>query len=99
MNDGERQTVEKMISIYCRDKHKTKKGLCQSCQELSSYASLRLDKCTFGEDKPTCERCSIHCYKPEMKIKVRDVMKYAGPRMIIYHPILAIKHLLKNMRS
>lgn len=96
MNEHEKDTVEKMIYIYCLHKHKTHGALCPECKELNDYAHLRLDKCTFGEDKPTCEKCPIHCYKPIMKEKVREVMKYAGPRMILYHPILAVRHLVKN---
>ena len=58
---------------------------------------LRLERCTFGEDKPTCQKCPIHCYKSEMKSQMQEVMRYAGPRMIYYSPILAIAHLVKGI--
>lgn len=95
INIQEKDTVEKMIRIYCKGKHKSESCLCKECEELREYAFQRLSKCTYGEDKPTCEKCPIHCYKPVMKEKIRLVMKYAGPRMILYHPILAIKHLFR----
>ncbi|MBS7408387.1 MAG: nitrous oxide-stimulated promoter family protein, partial [Prevotellamassilia sp.] len=41
--------------------------------------------------------CPIHCYRPEMKDKIRHVMRWAGPRMMVYHPFAAIKHLLREM--
>lgn len=99
MNEQEKKTVGLMIAIYCRHKHKSPDGLCEECREMKEYAHHRLDKCTFGEQKPTCEKCPIHCYKPAMKEKVRLVMRYAGPRMIFYHPVLAIKHLLKRKKA
>ena len=49
------------------------------------------------ENKPTCKKCPIHCYKPDMKEKMREAMRYAGPRMMWYHPIAAIKHLIREL--
>lgn len=95
INKAEKNTVEKMIRIYCKSKHKSNTYLCQECMELKEYAFQRLSKCTYGENKPTCEKCPIHCYKPAMKKQIQVVMRYAGPRMLFHHPILAIKHLLK----
>lgn len=31
------------------------------------------------------------------KEKMREVMRYAGPRMMWHHPIAAIKHLIKEL--
>ena len=41
-----------------------------------------------------CKNCPVHCYKPEMREQIRIVMRWAGPRMLFYKPIAAIKHLL-----
>lgn len=89
----ERQTIEKMIYIYCRGNHGIGKQLCTECHELLSYAMQRIDKCPFQSDKPTCVKCTIHCYKTKMREQVRQIMRYSGPRMIIFHPILALQHL------
>jgi len=43
-----------------------------------------------------CKKCPIHCYKPDMRVKMRAVMRWAGPRMVLYHPIEAIKHLIRE---
>lgn len=88
----ERYTIQVMIEIYCREHHHPMITLCTECQELLTYAMQRIDKCPFQIDKPTCAKCSVHCYKPDMRERVRQVMRYAGPRMIVYHPILAVLH-------
>ncbi|WP_394144987.1 nitrous oxide-stimulated promoter family protein [Vibrio atypicus] len=95
----EHKTVAAMMAIYCRDKHNSKAGLCFECSSLLAYAETRLDRCPYGQQKPTCNRCPIHCYKPEPKEAMRDVMRYAGPRMLFPHPILAIRHLLHERRA
>ena len=70
--------------------------LCFECKELVDYAKLRSAKCPFMKDKTFCVNCKIHCYKPEMREKIRTVMRYSGPRMIIYHPVLALWHLITS---
>ena len=95
----EKETVEAMINIYCSHHHKTKDVPCSKCQALLEYAHARLDTCPFQEDKITCARCSVHCYKPEMRERVRTVMRYSGPRMIYRHPILAVHHIKDGLRK
>jgi len=92
----ERITVEKMIQIYCRKNHNSKKELCYECRELLDYSNARLTYCPFKEDKPVCTNCTVHCYKPEMKERVRDVMRFSGPKMIFRHPYLAVMHLINE---
>ena len=88
----EQQTIEQMITLYCRKKEGNKE-LCPQCKELIEYAHTRLSRCPFGEKKSTCRLCTIHCYKPEMKEQMRKVMRFTGPRMLLYHPIAALRHL------
>ena len=96
----EYKTIEAMISLYCRNLHgTTKRDLCTDCGELLAYTKARLETCPYQEQKPTCAKCPIHCYKPEMKEKIRSVMRYAGPRMLKYHPLLAVRHLLHGRRE
>jgi hypothetical protein len=96
MNRVEREirTVGIMIDSFCR-RHHGCDGRCPDCRELFEYARLRSFKCPYGEGKPVCGRCPIHCYKPEMREKIRAVMKFSGPRMIFSHPILAIRHVIE----
>lgn len=93
------KTVCAMIAIYCRDHHKTNGVLCVECQALRDYAETKLDRCPYGEMKPTCNRCPIHCYKPEPKQQMKLVMRYAGPRMLLPHPLLSIRHLLHERKA
>lgn len=91
--EKEKKTVDLMISIYCMRKHKYKDGLCKECEELLGYAKKRLDFCKFGDEKKFCSKCPIHCYKKDMRVKIKDVMRFSGPRLIVYNPIDVIKHM------
>ena len=73
--------------------------LCPQCQALLDYAHQRLEHCKFGEDKPSCTRCPVHCYKPAMREQIRQVMRYSGPRMLLHDPIMAIRHLWDFLRA
>jgi hypothetical protein len=95
----ERKTVEAMIKIYCLGKHGTHDGLCPDCSELLRYADKRLEKCPFQEGKTTCGNCKVHCYKPTMKEKIKEVMRYAGPRMVTRHPVSALHHFIDGFRK
>ena len=90
----EKRTIRSMVEVYCRAHHGTTGELCADCTELLDYALGRLDRCPFGANKSTCADCPIHCYKPAMREKVQAVMRYAGPRMLSRHPILAVLHLI-----
>lgn len=94
----ELQTLTAMIELHCRDAHGTTNALCEHCAGLLAYATRRLDRCVFGDDKPTCANCKVHCYKAEKREQVRQVMRYAGPRMLTKHPILALRHLFIDGR-
>lgn len=90
--EHEKQVVELMIRLYCRKKEKNE-TLCADCAALIEYAHARLDKCTFGEQKDTCKRCPIHCYKPAMREQMRIVMRFSGPRLLWYAPWDTLRHL------
>lgn len=89
----EKRVVEQMIRLYCRKKEGNA-SLCPDCEALLQYAFVRLDRCRFGEEKTSCKRCPVHCYKPAMRDRMREVMRFAGPRMLWHAPWEAIRHLL-----
>lgn len=99
----EQRVVEEMIRLYCRKNHSAydkKSGrMCPACQELSDYARLRSEKCPFMENKTFCSNCRVHCYRPEMREKIRQVMRFSGPRMLLYHPVMAIWHVVCSMKE
>jgi hypothetical protein len=96
--EREKQTVSLMIKIYCRANHGSK-TLCSECRKLDEYAKMRSDKCPFTETKTFCSNCKVHCYKPDMREKIRNVMRFSGPRMIFYHPIMAVRHIIESLRE
>ena len=93
--EREKETVSLMISIYCRKKHGSK-VLCSDCATLDDYARQRSDKCPFTETKTFCSNCKVHCYKPDMREKIREVLRFSGPRMIFHHPFMAIRHVIET---
>ena len=96
----EKKTIAVMVGIFCVDHHGTVRGeLCSDCREFLDYADKRLDKCPFGVDKGPCSKCEVHCYKPAMRDKAKEIMRYAGPRMLKKHPVLAVKHLLDGRKK
>ena len=96
----EKETVSKMIALYCRKKHASAPSqLCRDCHALEITAHQRIERCPYGAAKPTCARCPIHCYRPGQRDAIRQVMRYAGPRMLIYHPRLAVLHMLDTRRG
>lgn len=104
MNDKRRlkrelKTVQAMIDSYCRARHGTKEIRCASCEALLDYAAKRLSKCPYGDQKTACSHCAVHCFKPVMRKQVREVMRYAGPRMFWHHPVLTIRHFLDGLRE
>ncbi len=98
----EQQVVTQMITLYCRHQRhlaKSTPALCAECQALAEYARTRVERCRFGPAKPFCSQCPVHCYNPQRRQQIRAVMRYAGPRMLLYHPLLAISHLWLSVRS
>ncbi len=60
---------------------------------------MKYHRCLFGEDKPVCTVCPVHCYTRKYREKIKTIMRYSGPRMILHHPLMAIDHLLLEQRS
>jgi hypothetical protein len=96
--DREWRTVCAMIALYCRGNHHAPRGLCKECGELRAFARVRLQRCVFGGGKPTCAKCPVHCYPPARRNEMKRVMRYAGPRMLLRHPVLTIRHWLDGLQ-
>lgn len=97
--EREKKVVSLMIKLYCKKRHHTKGMLCDECRALDEYARLRSEKCPFMETKTFCSNCKVHCYKPDMREKIREVMRFSGPRMILYHPVMAISHVIESKKE
>ena len=97
--EREKKMVSQMIALYCKKNHHTKGSLCPECAQLEAYARNRSDKCPFMETKTFCSNCKVHCYKPEMREKIRKVMRFSGPRMVFHHPTAAIRHVIETKKE
>lgn len=98
----EARTVQLLVRLYCRHHHGRQpqgEALCPACATLLAYANERLARCRFLPDKPTCRRCPIHCYRSAQREAMRQVMRYAGPRLLFVAPRLALQHLLDDLKT
>jgi hypothetical protein len=94
------KTMEAMIKIHCRGHHGGATAtLCRECQGLLDYANVRLERCRFRTEKPTCANCPVHCYQRDRREQVKTVMRYAGPRMVLEHPVMGLRHWLDGFRK
>lgn len=92
-------TITVMVRLYCRGHHGAQgTKLCGECASLLDYASRRTERCVFGDAKPTCANCQVHCYTALMRERVKTVMRWAGPRMLFHHPVLALRHKLDGFK-
>ena len=97
--EREKRIVSEMIALYCHKKHGTKGRICDDCAALDAYARMRSDKCPFMETKTFCSNYRVHCYKPDMRERIRGVMRFSGPRMLTVHPVLAVRHVIESKRE
>lgn len=98
--EKEKRTVQFMIGIYCHRKHRTKGNcLCKECQELADYATLRVEHCPHMETKTFCSSCKTHCYNAVMRERIRNVMRFSGPRMIVYCPQMVVRHRIEERKG
>lgn len=96
--EEERQVIHLMISIYCK-KHHHEKELCEECRKLYEYACKRISVCPFMETKTFCNNCKVHCYQKDYREQVREVMRFSGPRMLLHHPIMALRHVYYDRKE
>lgn len=97
--EKEKELVSQMIALYCRKQHGMKKHLCEECKALDEYARMRSDRCPFMETKTFCSNCKVHCYQPAMRQRIREVMRFSGPRMIFRHPVTVTRHMIETMKE
>ena len=97
--EREKQLVSEMIALYCRKRHGNRSSLCPECTALNDYARTRSEKCPYMETKTFCSNCRVHCYKPDMRERIRAVMRFSGPRMLFHHPIPAIRHVIEEKKE
>ncbi len=97
--DREKETVKKIIQLHYKQIESEAVNDFKEYKNLIDYAFERLDNCPYGDNKPICARCEVHCYKPEMRDKIRTIMKKSGYKMIIHHPVLLLQHILDQLKK
>ena len=80
-------TFPKELSGLVRNPHL----LCPDCAGLLEYAARRLRSCPLNP-KPTCRKCPVHCYRPDYRERIREVMAWSGKRMILRGRLDLIRH-------
>lgn len=94
--EKDKKTLYFMIDLYCQKKHKSTVEACDECADIYQYASKKLDLCKFGDDKPNCKKCTIHCYNKATRSRIREIMRFSGPRIIFHRPYQYIRYALKS---
>jgi hypothetical protein len=94
----EKETIGVMIGMYCRSRHGRRLVDCEGCRDLLAYAHQKIDRCVFHDAKPACNECRVHCYSRETREEIRTVMRFAGPRMMLFHPVLGAQHMVDRIR-
>ena len=103
----EAEVMSMMIGIYCRGHHhanrsaasESEPSLCPDCRRLLTYARSRITACPRMGVKSSCSACPVHCYSREMREKIREVMRWGGPRMLLHHPLMTLHHMWIDYRS
>ena len=97
--EREKRMVSQMIALYCRRNHHTSGALCPECAALNDYARARSEHCPFMETKTFCSNCRVHCYDQAHRQRIKEVMRFSGPRMLMHHPLLALSHLIESKKE
>jgi len=97
--ERERDSISKMITIYCNKHHNSGQNLCEDCTIISEYASKSISLCPYGAVKPVCGKCPSNCFRGDMHGKMVKIMRFAGPRMLYKHPILTVRHILDAIKK
>jgi hypothetical protein len=84
----ELKTIRVMVQMYCRDHHGSPDPQCRALRRADGVRGARLERCVFGDAKPTLHQLHRPLLHPERREEVRVVMRYAGPRMLLRHPWL-----------
>lgn len=98
--EKEIETVSLMIGLYCQKKHGTKKGeLCPECRQLLDYVKFRRMKCRGVTKSPSARTAAFIVINRICSEKIARVMRFSGPKMVFYHPVIAFSHLAETKRQ
>ena len=96
--EKDRKTLEAIGRIYCQAHHEGPRdaaGLCPSCRGTVDDTLARTTSCPYGH-QANCQDCDIHCQRGEARDRIREIMRYAAPRMLLRHPLMTLDYLHKK---
>lgn len=99
--EKDRATLEAMGRIFCKAHHagpKDASGLCASCRETVDATLARTEACPYGH-RGNCQDCDIRCQRGDARERIREIMRYAAPRMAARHPLMTMEYLRKKRYS
>lgn len=67
-------------------------ALCAECAAFVDYAVMKRRICPLESEKPSCKHCRIHCYAPQQRAKVRQIMAWSGKRMLLRGRLDYLRH-------
>lgn len=97
--EKDRATLEAMGRIFCKAHHpgpKDASGLCVSCRGTVDVSLAHTESCPHGH-VGNCQDCATHCQRGENRERIREIMRFAAPRMAFCHPLMAIDYLRKKV--
>jgi hypothetical protein len=88
--------IGKFVEVYCAGKHGAVERdplalpddlgelrICRECAAFLEYAVTKRLNCPLEAEKPSCKHCRIHCYDRARREKMREIMSYAGRRLML----------------
>lgn len=67
--------------------------LCRDCEKLLAHAFYKRSHCPMNP-KPACKHCPSHCYHPDYRARIQEVMRFSGRHMVMHGRLDYLYHLL-----
>ena len=94
----EKENIRKTFGLYCNSNHGTTDNkLCPKCTALLTTAMLKIQRCPYGIAKPICDACETPCFGEVPTKEFRNIMKSAQKKMLLSHPLMAVRHKLASL--
>lgn len=94
----EKENIRKTFGVYCNANHGTTDNkLCPKCTALLTTVMLKIQRCPYSISKPICDACETPCFGENATNEFRAVMKAGQKKMILSHPLMAVKHKLAGL--
>ncbi|MFO6484177.1 nitrous oxide-stimulated promoter family protein [Escherichia coli] len=88
----EKLTIKKIkINFIKRNARRRQRSRSITRRCLFTRKSGWINVCS-AKKKPACKQCPVHCYQPAKREEMKQIMRWAGPRMLWRHPILTVRH-------